>query len=234
MNTKICRNCGERLTLDNFSINKSNKDGLNNACKRCACEYAKKYRKENREIIIQKSRQRYAQHKDEYSQKGKEYYLKNKDLIKQRVSEYRNNNKEYYSAFNKEYREKNKEQLRESKKEYHYKRLETDEIYLFKNRARTKIYQYFYRKGFKKPNHTEDILGCSLLEFKAHLYKTFFDNYGYEYDGIEKVHIDHIIPLATAKTVEEVEKLCHYTNLQLLKPKDNIRKGAKLIYQKNA
>ena len=47
------------------------------------------------------------------------------------------------------------------------------------------------------------------------------------YDNKEKVHIDHIIPLATAKTEEDVIKLCHYTNLQLLKAKDNLKKGAK-------
>ena len=51
-----------------------------------------------------------------------------------------------------------------------------------------------------------------------------FDNYGF--DGW---HIDHIVPLATAKTEEQVAKLNHYTNIQPLWAKDNLSKGAKII-----
>ena len=64
-----------------------------------------------------------------------------------------------------------------------------------------------------------------------HLRKTFKDNYGYDWDGQEDVHIDHIIPLATANNEEEVLKLCHYTNLQLLKPEDNMSKQDKLDWK---
>ncbi len=42
-------------------------------------------------------------------------------------------------------------------------------------------------------------------------------------------HIDHIIPLASAKTEEELKSLCHYTNLQPLWAKENLSKGAKII-----
>ncbi len=42
-------------------------------------------------------------------------------------------------------------------------------------------------------------------------------------------HIDHIVPLSSAKTEEDVYKLCHYTNLQPLWSKDNMSKGSKLI-----
>ena len=86
----------------------------------------------------------------------------------------------------------------------------------------------YNRKRLKKNEHTVEILGCDFKYLKNHLYKTFFENYGYEYDGKEAVHIDHIIPLATANTKEDVIRLCHYTNLQLLKPIDNLRKSAKI------
>ena len=42
-------------------------------------------------------------------------------------------------------------------------------------------------------------------------------------------HIDHIIPLSSAKTIEEVEKLNHYTNLRPMWGSDNIKKGKKWI-----
>ena len=43
------------------------------------------------------------------------------------------------------------------------------------------------------------------------------------------IHIDHIIPLSSAKTEEEVYELCHYTNLQPLWAEDNLKKGSKIL-----
>lgn len=49
-----------------------------------------------------------------------------------------------------------------------------------------------------------------------------WDNYG-------KWHIDHIIPLASAKTEEEMCNLFHYKNLQPLWASDNFRKSDKIL-----
>ena len=82
-----------------------------------------------------------------------------------------------------------------------------------------------------KSKKTEKILGCNFEDFHNYLLQTFRDNYGYEYNFKEEVHIDHIIPLVTAKTEDEVTKLNHYTNLQLLKAKDNMEKRDKLNWK---
>ena len=42
-------------------------------------------------------------------------------------------------------------------------------------------------------------------------------------------HIDHIIPLSSSKTEEDVFKLCHYTNLQPLWVNENLQKSNKII-----
>ena len=90
------------------------------------------------------------------------------------------------------------------------------------------ISKSFLRTKNKKNKKTLEILGCDYLKFKKHLLQTYKEKYNVDWNNIEKVHIDHIIPLATAKTSDDVIKLCHYSNLQLLKAKDNLKKGAKL------
>jgi hypothetical protein len=62
------------------------------------------------------------------------------------------------------------------------------------------------------------------MEYLGDLFteKMNWDNYG-------KWHVDHIIPLSSANTEEEIYKLCHYTNLQPLWAEDNIKKSNKII-----
>ena len=51
-----------------------------------------------------------------------------------------------------------------------------------------------------------------------------WDNY-----GINGWHVDHIIPLSSAKNENEIYELCHYTNLQPLWGTDNIKKSNKIL-----
>ena len=108
-----------------------------------------------------------------------------------------------------------------------YLKRNTDPILKLKDRLRNNIKDSFKIKKYIKGKKLEEIVGLNINELVEYLLNTFVQNYGYEYAGQEPVHIDHIKPLATATTVLEVEKLCHYTNLQLLKAKDNLQKGAK-------
>lgn len=76
--------------------------------------------------------------------------------------------------------------------------------------------------GCVKSLKTEEILGCTFEYFKLYLESKFEDwmtwenrgkyngelNYGWD--------IDHIIPLDSAETEEDILKLNHYTNLQPL------------------
>jgi hypothetical protein len=77
-----------------------------------------------------------------------------------------------------------------------------------------------------KSKSTKEIIGIELDELKIYLETLFVD--GMTWDNYGSWHIDHIIPLSSAKNEEELIKLCHYTNLQPLYAIDNIIKSNKI------
>jgi hypothetical protein len=79
-----------------------------------------------------------------------------------------------------------------------------------------------------KNNSTVKMLKYSALELKNHITSLFTE--GMSWDNYGEWHIDHIIPLSSSKTEEEIYKLIHYTNLQPLWAKDNLIKSNKLDY----
>lgn len=208
-------------------------------------EYNKKYRLEHLEEIKTQKKEYYNKNLENIHASQKKRYEENKDEIIKKTKQYYSNNKEYLNAKHREYYEKHKEELNKKRKEDNYSsqyfqenkrkiynrianRKKNDPVYKFKAQIRTLIYVSLKKYHYTKNNRTFEIVGCDYEAFYKHLMDTFFNNYGTEWDGKEEVHIDHIIPLATANSEEEIIKLCHYTNLQLLKAKDNLEKNDKL------
>ena len=120
---------------------------------------------------------------------------------------------------------------REQANQYVSERKKNDPIFKLKSQARNTVYQSFARTGNVKRERCESITGMSQNDLITYLIGTYENAYGIPWDEKTPVQIDHIIPLATAQTEEDVIRLCHYSNLQLLKAEDHQRKGAKLDYQ---
>lgn len=203
-------------------------------------DYQKIYRESHKEEIKQKQREYYLKNADKIKAKTRKYYLENKKHILERECNYRKEHKQEIANYKKEYAIKNKDKIKEYKHNYNIKNREklseksknyqrerrlNDKIHKFKMQTRHLIWLSFNKKGKYKSKKTEQILGCDLEFFVNYLLETYKNNYGVEWDEIEKVHIDHKKPLATAQTEEDIIKLCHYTNLQLLKAKDNLHKS---------
>jgi hypothetical protein len=78
-----------------------------------------------------------------------------------------------------------------------------------------------------KKSKSIEILGCSFEEFKLYLESKFEPWMTWENKGLYNGElnygwdIDHIIPISSATTEEEIIKLNHYTNLQPLCSKVN-------------
>jgi hypothetical protein len=166
--------------------------------------------------------------KKEYRKKyNKEYNLKNKENIKKHNQDYYKENKNELKDNMKLYYGANKEKLNKLSTEYmrtyQIKRKQIDPLYKLSKRIRDSINQSLKKKKTYKNNLTVDILGCTFEEFKQHLESQFeswmnWSNMGGKVITEQNVYwdIDHIIPISSAKTEEEVIKLNHYTNLRPL------------------
>ena len=247
METKICTKCHAEKNIDEFrKYKKYEKNYTHTICKRCEKEknkkyiqehkeeiklYKKKYTEENKEKIKEYKRNYYIDNIEIIKEKKKINYLKNKDIILKKNKIYREKNKEKLSLKSKQYYQNHKQEIIKNNTLYKKNRIKKDNLYNFKCKIRHSLDLFFYRKGLTKSKHTEEIIGMPLNEFYQYLLQTFKNNYGYEWNENEKVHIDHIIPLAVANTKEDVIKLCHYSNLQLLKAKDNLEKADKLNWK---
>ena len=95
--------------------------------------------------------------------------------------------------------------------------------------VRSRVITFIKSHNVNKTNQTFKIVGCSPEFLKEHLEKQFTEGMSWDNHGVYGWHIDHIIPLSSAKTEEEVYKLCHYTNLQPLWANDNLTKSNKTL-----
>ncbi len=236
MKTKKCKNCEEIKSIDEFGKHKITKDGLRTICKICNNNNAKKYYTNS----VDKVREYYLLNNGAIKEKRKEYYKNNIETEKEKCKIYRKHNskkisekqKEWFNnnpnykkewvdknpTYHKEYGEKYKKIRNEKTKE----RKKIDPIFNLRCYMNRMINTTLKKNGFTKKSKTNDILGCSFEKFKEHIERQFetwmsWNNRGL-YDG-QPNHgwdIDHIIPLSSAKTEEDVIKLNHYTNLQPL------------------
>ena len=81
----------------------------------------------------------------------------------------------------------------------------------------------FKSKGYSKNTKTQKMLGVDWEVCRAHIERQFTK--GMNWDNYGEWHIDHIIPLASAKNEKQLIKLCHYRNLQPLWAEDNMSKS---------
>jgi hypothetical protein len=158
-----------------------------------------------------------------HKHKCKIYYQENLD----KFIEYQDKNRDKILKRKKKYRQNNKKKIAAYKYQYHKYRYHNDIQYRLLHNCGNHIRKHL--KEHKDSQRSVELLGCSINELKKHLESKFdthmsWKNYGSYW------HIDHIIPCSsfdfTKKT--EQQKCFHYTNLQPLEAKENIRKSNKI------
>jgi len=123
-----------------------------------------------------------------------------------------------------EYNKINSDKVKSRRNRWFRKKTETDILFRLRRNLRNRIYKFIGKSSIR----TKDIVGIESNELKNYLENQFNDGMCWENYG--EWQIDHIIPLSSAITEEEIYKLCHYTNLQPLWKIDNIKKSNKIIW----
>jgi hypothetical protein len=209
---KQCTKCKEYKLLEEYSNRKQ--DGVfgkNAQCKICERERSKLYHYKNREVILERKKKYEKQNRHIISIKQKKYREENKDVIRERK---------------KEFGKKNREKLSKYSVEYHKKRKQTDPIFKMKCNISSRISESMKRQGYTKRSKTYQILGCDFDTFKKHIERQFTKGMNWNNQG--EWHFDHIVPISSAQTEEQVIELNHYTNFQPLWAEDNLRKSNKI------
>lgn len=182
----------------------------------------KKYRETHKEQIKEISKTWREKNREHLNETIRENYKNNPEKFKARQDRYRKLHAEEIKIKNKKYKLEHKDNA----KLYEQKRRK-EPLYRLKCSIRSLIKESIKHKTHKTNTRTEEILGCTIDEFIKYLESKFKEGMTIENHG--KWHIDHIIPISSAKTEEEVFTLNHYTNLQPLWAIDNLKKGNKII-----
>lgn len=129
------------------------------------------------------------------------------------------------AEISRKYYKNNKEKVLKRLRLYEKDKYKTDPIFKLKYLLRRRVYNIFRQKNFLQNENFKEYIGCTVEQLAKHLELQFKD--GMSWDNQGKWHIDHIIPLHSGKTEEEIYKLCHYTNLQPLWASENMSKSGR-------
>ena len=155
--------------------------------------------------------------KSEYMCKYRE---DNKERIRERGTQYYLQNREAVLKYSRAWAKKNREEINRKNRE----RRRGNINYNVRSRLNNQL-----KRALAGNTKTESIvllLGCSMKEFVSHMESQFSEGMSWDNYGRYGWHIDHIKPCASFNLADPLQqKECfHYTNLQPLWCKDNMRK----------
>ena len=154
----------------------------------------------------------------------KKWKEKNEAKLAEYQANYYKDNLKHRKQQSKERKLKNKDTDRIWYREYKRNKYRNDPFYRLKSILRSRL-----SKLIKGEVSAVSDLGCTVEELKKYLESKFLPGMSWDNHSSRGWHIDHVIPLASANSEEELKKLCHYSNLQPLWSEDNLSKGSKNV-----
>ena len=199
---KLCSKCGTKKSTNEFSKNKSCKDGLRNICRSCDSLRYKVYRQANKKTIAERNRK---------------YYQANKEARRE---------------YDRLYRQSNKESLREKRRIKKRNRRKNDSQYRLKKNVSESVRKAIRSHGATKGGATFSALPYSPQDLVEHLEKQFdqhmtWDNYG-TYWHIDHIYPHSLLPYDSLSH-QNNQKCWALENLQPLEATENRKKSNKII-----
>lgn len=198
---KRCTGCKRLHPVSYFCRTTATKDGYHTRCRACRGKKDREYYLANRERQLEKQ---------------KRYYEANTDA----VLEYQR--KRYQEDFVAE--SKARERARDGLSLWHEKR-SANPVAVLADRLRNLIRGTLKKgKGLRQWSASWDKLGYSPVDVHRHLLPYLdkpCEECGVEFEGLPSAEVDHIVPICTAKTIDEIWELNRLSNLRLICPRCN-------------
>ena len=145
---------------------------------------------------------------------AKKHNAANSEIRSAQKKAYRAANKERLLIAKREWASKNRSKVSDGHAAYVARRSAKDPVFAMKRRVSSRIYAALKAGGYTKDAASHEILGCDWDDFKTHIERQFTNGMSWGNRGAWE--LDHIVPLATAKTEACVLALNHFTNLRPL------------------
>lgn len=157
------------------------------------------------------------------SKKAMKKYL-NTEKGKKTLKEYEDSGRK--NEYLKKYRasEKVKKKISEASLKYYFKNID-DPLFKTTHRIRGLIRSSLKRYNYSKNSRTAHILGVEFDEFREYIEGKFEKNMSWDNHG--EWELDHIIPISSAKNIQEIYDLNYFLNFQPLWENENIQKKNK-------
>lgn len=241
---------------DSTRPSEQDKDADNRRAKNAT--YCRAYHAANREKILARQKKYREQNRERMRSASREWNRKNRERVKATTKAWAESNKDRVSELNRNFHQQNKNAIRERKRLWrkenaskvrkqkrlwveanreHVRKTSNrrcserriaDPVFDLVCRVRGRICEVIRKSLARKQSRTIALLGCTGDELKSWIESKF--TAGMSWGNRQEWHVDHIIPLAKfdLSDPDQQASAFHYTNLQPLWAKDNLRKSDKV------
>jgi hypothetical protein len=192
---------------------------------------SREWNRKNRERVKATTKAWAESNKDRLREQNKTFHQQNKNTIRERKRAWRKANASKVGKQKRLWVEANRDRVRKASNRRDAERRKADPVFDLVCRVRGRICEVIKKSLTRKQSRTIVLLGCTGDELKDWIESKF--TAGMSWGNRDQWHIDHIIPLAKFDLSDPTQQAAafHYTNLQPLWAKDNLRKSDKVAGQ---